>query len=195
MTQPVSGTSLRREAPPILPALLVVILLGVWAVVSRALSGDGADSALEASARRSAEVCRRIDGTVAAIQKERPIEITRSDLDRLIAARRSPVAPPPPPPPAPPEPVGPTTTVATVSAPATAAAPASVSAAVEAPRGAALDLSGVFWSARNPLALVNGRLVKPGDTVEGMTVSRIDPEGVTFRDAQGAPYLVNLYRR
>ncbi len=44
-----------------------------------------------------------------------------------------------------------------------------------------LVLKGVFWSAGNPQALINGQVVKIGDKVRGAEVIDIKKEGVKMR--------------
>jgi len=42
-------------------------------------------------------------------------------------------------------------------------------------------LNAILWCRTEPVALINGRVVRPGDAVgTGITVSRIDPTGVTL---------------
>ncbi len=48
------------------------------------------------------------------------------------------------------------------------------------PEPAPLRLSGVIWDPENPVALVNGLAVSPGEEVSGARVVKIAVEGVTF---------------
>ncbi len=45
-------------------------------------------------------------------------------------------------------------------------------------------ISGILYDKDNPTALVNGKLVKEGDTVSGVTVEKILPSGIRFRQGQ-----------
>lgn len=48
-----------------------------------------------------------------------------------------------------------------------------------------IELGGIAWSGDRPFALVNGRVVRPGDTVSGLVVDDIQPNTVRFRSDQG----------
>jgi hypothetical protein len=43
-----------------------------------------------------------------------------------------------------------------------------------------IEIGGVVWDERDPVALVNGRVVRAGDVVEGVRVERIGPEEIVF---------------
>lgn len=55
--------------------------------------------------------------------------------------------------------------------------PAARSAEEEPP----LRLSGIIWDRENPIALVNGKSLSPGDVLSGARVVKITLESVTFR--------------
>jgi hypothetical protein len=44
--------------------------------------------------------------------------------------------------------------------------------------GAKIELGGIVYSEESPVALINGRVVARGDSVEGLTVAKIEPERV-----------------
>ncbi len=44
-----------------------------------------------------------------------------------------------------------------------------------------IEVTGVIWEDSGALALVNGRLLRRGDTVEGASVEEIRPSEVIFR--------------
>ncbi len=48
-----------------------------------------------------------------------------------------------------------------------------------------IELGGIAWSGDRPFALVNGRVVRPGDSVSGLLVDDIQPNTVRFRGDQG----------
>jgi len=76
--------------------------------------------------------------------------------------------PPPPTPPPPP---------ATPTAPARHLRRRTTSATALVPSGK-LELEGIVFSATNPTALINGRVVSPGGFVAGYTVLKIEPDRV-----------------
>ncbi len=43
------------------------------------------------------------------------------------------------------------------------------------------QLGGIFWDAKRPLAIVNNKMVVPGDTVADALVARIEKEAVILR--------------
>ncbi|HEX3717879.1 MAG TPA: hypothetical protein VH595_07910 [Verrucomicrobiae bacterium] len=80
-------------------------------------------------------------------------------------------APPPPPPlPTPPAP-------AIVVAPA-APAPVPMAAPVKPSWPIALTVKAIFYNKTSPHALVNGRTVEAGDTIQGVLISRIEADRV-----------------
>jgi len=46
----------------------------------------------------------------------------------------------------------------------------------------ALSLTGIVWDKENPVAIINGRIVKVGNTVSGNTVLAINPSNVILSD-------------
>lgn len=48
-----------------------------------------------------------------------------------------------------------------------------------------VELGGIAWSGDRPFALVNGRVVRPGDTVSGLVVDDIQPNTVRLRGDNG----------
>jgi len=42
-----------------------------------------------------------------------------------------------------------------------------------------LKVSGIFWGAEFPQAIINGIIVKSGDIIADATITKIEPEGVT----------------
>lgn len=76
---------------------------------------------------------------------------------------------------------------------ARASAPSSAGAASDAQAAATAlpQLQGIRPGAQ-PTALLNGRLVRPGQTVNGWRVLRIEPEAVVLRDAQGQRHRLEL---
>ena len=51
---------------------------------------------------------------------------------------------------------------------------------VPLPGGGAIELAGIAWSETGPFALINGRVVSPGATIEGYTLERIRPGHVVL---------------
>ena len=49
-----------------------------------------------------------------------------------------------------------------------------------------LTLSGILWDAHEPMAIINGLTVTPGDEVQGFRVLRIEEDRVTLTDDDGA---------
>jgi len=78
--------------------------------------------------------------------------------------------------------------VVTEASGAIALAPAAPGATADAPE---LQLSGIVWSADSPLALVNGKIVRPGNRVAGATVSRITRTEV-FVERDGRSVVLSL---
>jgi len=48
-----------------------------------------------------------------------------------------------------------------------------------------VELGGIAWSGDRPFALVNGRVVRPGDAVSGLTIEQIEPNRVRLRGSAG----------
>jgi hypothetical protein len=129
-------------------------------------------------------------------------------IEALTAAAPSgPVAPPVAAGPAgsPPDPASPDTSTAAAiqAAPAAGrreAAPAappfasgrSYLRAVVLPSGGRLELDGIVASADAPLTMINRQLLSPGETVEGFTVERIEPNQVTLRRSDGVVVILRL---
>jgi len=42
----------------------------------------------------------------------------------------------------------------------------------------ALSIEGLIWNTRMPQAIINGRVVRVGDTIEGVKILKIDREGI-----------------
>jgi type II secretory pathway component PulC len=53
-------------------------------------------------------------------------------------------------------------------------------------------LSGIAFSAERPVALLNGRPMVPGESIEGFTVVTIEPGGVRL-DGHGQKVFVSLH--
>ncbi len=75
--------------------------------------------------------------------------------------------------------------------PDVAAAPQSVLRRLELPGAIRIELGGIAWSEERPFALINGRVVGPGDVVEAMTVVGIQPRHVELR-GQAGHYLLRI---
>jgi hypothetical protein len=58
--------------------------------------------------------------------------------------------------------------------------------------GARIELDGIVFSESNPVALLNGHVVAPGGYVEGMTLSKVEPDRV---ELQGQGITVTLLLR
>ena len=50
-----------------------------------------------------------------------------------------------------------------------------------APDGAKIELGGIVYSETNPVALINGKVLGPGATVEEFTIVSIQPDRVELR--------------
>ncbi len=57
------------------------------------------------------------------------------------------------------------------------------------PDGATLTLGGIAWSETGPFALLNGRVVGPGERVEGYRVVEIEPRRVQLRGHAGTLFI------
>lgn len=57
--------------------------------------------------------------------------------------------------------------------------------AADVPGIGKIELAGIAWSGDRPFALVNGRVVRPGDSVAGLTVDQIEPNTVRLRGDAG----------
>ena len=62
---------------------------------------------------------------------------------------------------------------------------------IELPDSRIVELGGIAWSEQRPFALINGRVVGPGDVVESLEVVRIEPRQVELR-GDGERYLLRL---
>lgn len=65
------------------------------------------------------------------------------------------------------------------------AVPAAGSSQAEASSGPALELSGIAWSETRPAAVINGRVLVLGDTIDGFTVVGIEPDSVQLLGPAG----------
>jgi len=57
------------------------------------------------------------------------------------------------------------------------------------PGGRKLELRGIAYSDTQPVVLINGKVLSPGEGVEGYTVVAIGPERVELKGAAGTLYL------
>lgn len=55
---------------------------------------------------------------------------------------------------------------------------------VELPSGSRIELEGIVYSDTRPVALINGKVVAPGDVVEGFTVVKITPDRVELQNRE-----------
>jgi len=55
-----------------------------------------------------------------------------------------------------------------------------------------LRLSAIFVSDKFSYAIVDGRIIKENDIIEGKKVIRIEREGIILRDSQGREYVIRL---
>jgi hypothetical protein len=60
---------------------------------------------------------------------------------------------------------------------------------VTAPDGAKIELGGIVYSESNPVALINGKVLGPGATVEEFTIVSIQPDRVELRGRGITMYL------
>jgi len=96
----------------------------------------------------------------------------------VVAPKPAPAALEAVPPPKPVEPPTPVTTAPpTPTVPPPAPAPPAKPA--EAPWPAELKLMGIFFNKTNPHALINGKTVAPGDSINGIRVATIESDRVT----------------
>lgn len=56
---------------------------------------------------------------------------------------------------------------------------------------APLQLSAIFMRADSPAAVINGRMLQRGDSIDGITITRIEPGRVHFTGRQSG--VLNLY--
>jgi hypothetical protein len=52
---------------------------------------------------------------------------------------------------------------------------------ISLPNGAKIELDGIVFNESNPVALLNGHVVAPGGYVEGMTLSKVEPDRVELQ--------------
>jgi hypothetical protein len=58
--------------------------------------------------------------------------------------------------------------------------------AVEAPAGVAgIVLEGIVWSETEPVAMINGRILRVGGAVEGYIITKIEPQAVELQGERG----------
>jgi hypothetical protein len=53
----------------------------------------------------------------------------------------------------------------------------------------ALTIEGIIWNTHMPQAIVNGDVVRIGDTIAGVTITNIEKQGITI-DYSGEPVLI-----
>ncbi|HLX08737.1 MAG TPA: hypothetical protein VKY89_12830, partial [Thermoanaerobaculia bacterium] len=58
--------------------------------------------------------------------------------------------------------------------------------------GSLVKLSGIAWSDASPVAVINGRVIGPGQGVDEVTVDKIEPGRVTLRHRSGALFYLRL---
>jgi hypothetical protein len=66
------------------------------------------------------------------------------------------------------------------------------SRAVDLAGGKRLELDGIVASPTEPLAMMNRRLLAPGEVIEGHTILRIEPKRVELRGPSGATFFISL---
>ncbi len=107
---------------------------------------------------------------------------------------------PPPPPALPPTAAPPEAKSAPPAAAPAAAAPLATppvagrlySRGVDLPGGKRLELDGIVASPTDPLAMMNRRLMAPGEVIDGYTLVRIEPKRVELRGPDGATFFISL---
>ena len=57
-----------------------------------------------------------------------------------------------------------------------------------------LNLSAIFYSPPYSYAIVNGRIVKKGDLIDGKEVTEINPEEIVLNDSGGRCYVAKVRR-
>jgi hypothetical protein len=57
---------------------------------------------------------------------------------------------------------------------------------LETPDGVALELNGIAWSETGPFALINGRVMGPGERIAGFQVLEISPRTVELSGPGGS---------
>ena len=58
--------------------------------------------------------------------------------------------------------------------------------------GSLVKLSGIAWSNASPVAMINGKLIGPGQGVDQVTVDKIERDRVTLRHRSGALFYLRL---
>ncbi|HYB52632.1 MAG TPA: hypothetical protein VEG84_02090 [Thermoanaerobaculia bacterium] len=66
----------------------------------------------------------------------------------------------------------------------------SYSGEISIPGGARIELDGIVYSDQNPVALLNGRVLAPGEGIEGMTLSKVEPDRVELQGHGVTVYLL-----
>ena len=73
-------------------------------------------------------------------------------------------------------------------------APAAVPALPPVPVEEALQLTGVAWNERGPLAFVNGSVCAQGDQIGRFRVQHVYRDRIVVVDSAGVEYIVLLYK-
>jgi hypothetical protein len=68
----------------------------------------------------------------------------------------------------------------------------SYSGEVKLPDGSSIKLSGIAYSAASPVAVINGKVLGPGQGFDQVTVDKIEPGRVTMRHRSGALFYLKL---
>jgi hypothetical protein len=63
---------------------------------------------------------------------------------------------------------------------------------VKLPDGSSIKLSGIAYSAASPVAVINGKVLGPGQGFDQVTVDKIEPGRVTMRHRSGALFYLRL---
>jgi hypothetical protein len=207
----------RRRQPPIAVVIAACAMAGLLAGAGAfwALRG-GAPGSPRPEAPKPAPA-PALSAPVPAPQMPEPERAVPSSAStpapESLAPPSAPVAPPIPvapprasAPPAPPAAPPTKAAAAPASAPSAAkampAAPAppgappaegrTYSRAVDLPGGQRLELDGIVASPTDPLAMMNRRLMAPGEVIDGYTLVRIEPKRVEMRGPDGAIFFLSL---
>lgn len=179
----------------LVPVALALVTAGVVAVAAVG-APDSAPRDEDVETRR---MVQRLDGLIAAVSahlRDGHVLTGLADREARRQARRAAqlaVAKAEPPPALEAEPAASEATVAPAGPTAVTPAPALAVPPVAVPPPPGLKLTGILWQRERPLAIVNGRLVGPGDTISRCRVLRIEP-GCVVVWSQNHEYTFSLHR-
>jgi hypothetical protein len=161
----------RRRCALFLLSLVPVLALCAWLTRNTWQPASRAAEIRESSEVRVANV----EQTVRALRREAAAHVPVTNVNAILV-RAVPLPEPPPEP-----------------EPEPAPEPEPVATEPEAPAVPEFVLKGIIRRGADLLAIINGELVSPGDTIEGFQVRYIRANRVKLEDADGREILLNVF--